>query len=155
MDIKVVAFDPGRTTGYAMGDIDEKGKMLVVTGQVEFTRAALLTQLEWYDPDVIVYERFDFRRSNRYQRDKVDLYPRELIGIIELYGETHSGSVRLDTQSASAAKGYFTDRKLKEDGVYKPGKPHANDAARHLCHWFTFGPGYKYNVEGIESGRGG
>lgn len=151
MNIKTVALDPGRTTGYSMGDISEVGKMIVVSGEMEWTVGQLLAQLEWYKPHVIVYEKFDFRRSSRYQRDKVDLYPRELIGIIELFGENNE-DVRLDTQSASTAKGYFTDRKLKEDKMYRTNMPHANDATRHLLHWYTFGPGYKFNVKGYEYG---
>lgn len=151
MNIKVLALDPGRTTGYAMGDISETGKMLIVTGEAVWDHHALMAQLEWYKPHVIIYERFDFRRSPKYQRDRVDLFPRELIGVVELYAES-TNDIRLDTQSASQAKGYFSDRKLKDDGVYRVSKPHANDAARHLLHWYTFGPGYKYNVEGYEYG---
>jgi hypothetical protein len=152
MEIKALALDPGRTTGYAMGHIEEKGKMIVVTGEMEWNHAALLAQLEWYKPHIIIYEKFDFRRAPKYQRDKVDLFPRELIGVVELYAAQHEDEVKLYTQSASSAKGYYIDKKLREDGVYRVAKPHANDAARHLLHWYTFGPGYRFNVDGFEYG---
>lgn len=152
--MKIVALDPGRTTGYAMGHIDDHGKMIVATGQHEWKHSDLLQHLKWYEPDVIVCESFDFRRSPKYQRDKVDLFSRELIGVVELY-ITMAENCTLHMQKPATVLGrncYFTDRKLKEDKIYKPAKPHANDAARHLLYWFTFGPGYKYNMEGYQVG---
>ena len=35
-------------------------------------------------------------------------------------------------QTAASAKSFSTDDKLKRVGWHTPGKPHANDAARHL-----------------------
>lgn len=144
--MKVVALDPGRTTGYAMGDISEDGHMIIATGQHKWSQRDLHNNLEWYQPDYIVYETFEYRRK----KDRADLYPRELIGVIELYADVEN--IRTHTQSPSSAMTYFTDTRLKEDGVYKPGKPHANDAARHLLYWFVFGPGYKWNQKGFSVG---
>lgn len=145
--MKVVAFDPGPTTGYAMGDIDECGKMVVATGQNKWSERDLHNNLEWYKPDYIVYESFEYRRKSR---DKLVLYSRNLIGVIELYADVNN--IRAHVQGPGHVMTYFTDRKLKDDEVYKPGKPHANDAARHLLYWFTFGPGYKWNQEGYVVG---
>lgn len=146
--MKVVAFDPGVTTGYAMGDINEDGKMLVVTGQEKWSQRDLHNNLEWYKPDYIIYESFEFRRNRK--KDRVNLYPRELIGVIELYADVNN--IRAHVQTPSQVMVYYTDQRLKEDKVYKPTKPHANDAARHILYWFTFGPGYKWNLKGFEVG---
>jgi hypothetical protein len=145
--MKVVAFDPGITTGYAMGDINEVGKMLIATGQQKWTQKGLFDNLEWFKPDRIVYESFEFRRKSR---DNLELFSRELIGVIELYADVNK--VPTHVQSPSQVMMYFTDSRLKKDGAYKPGKPHANDAVRHLLYWFQFGPGYKWNQEGYEVG---
>lgn len=151
-NLRVVALDPGRTTGYAHGIIDlTEGKMLVVTGQDKFDYQGMRDHLEQTDPQIVIYERFDYR--NR-ARKGLDMYPRELIGIIELYCSDH-GLVNLGRvypQMPSAVMQHFTDGKLKSDNLYKIGKPHANDAARHILYWFTFGPGFKYNEKGYELG---
>lgn len=40
-----------------------------------------------------------------------------------------------DTQSSSDAKSTVTDDRLKRWGLYEPGRPHRNDAMRHLILW--------------------
>ena len=150
--INVIAIDPGETTGYAHGKIIN-GQMLIATGQAKWTHGELWQHLNWYQPHIIVYEKFDFRRSPRAQRDKVNLYAKELIGAIKLYQQTNSGPpILLHEQTAASAMGekvYFNTKRLKEVGVYKPGKKHSNEAVRHLLRWFTFGKGYKYNKKGF------
>jgi len=145
--MRVVAFDPGVTTGYAMGDISEDGFMVIATGQEKWSQKDLYNNLEWYKPDYIVYESFEFRRKSR---DNLVLYSRELIGVIELWADVNN--VRTHVQAPAHVMSYFTDGKLKDDNIYKPSKPHANDAARHLLYWYTFGPGYKWNQGGYSVG---
>lgn len=147
--IKVVSLDPGRTTGYAHGIIND-GSMLIVTGQLKLTQNELYTHLVNAHPDVIVCERFDYR--NR-ARKGLDMYPRELIGVVELFTQQHELDVTLKMQTPAQAKGYYTDQRLKLDHLYKMGKPHANDAARHILYWYVFGSGFQYNTRGYESGR--
>jgi hypothetical protein len=107
-----------------------------------------MKHLEELQPDVIVYERFDYR--NR-ARKGLELISRELIGVAELYTQQHP-QVILHKQTASSVMSYYNDNRLRLDLVYKPGKEHANDAVRHLLYWFTFGPGYKYNEHGFKAG---
>jgi hypothetical protein len=57
----------------------------------------------------------------------------------------------LVAQMPAVIGGYFTDKRLKTDNIFKEGRPHSNDAARHLLHWFQFGPGFQYNELGYES----
>lgn len=151
--IKVHAFDPGITTGYATGII-EKGEMGVVSGQMRWKEFELYAELKQSDPDIIIYERFDYRNNrHKYRADNVELFPRNLIGIIEMYkGERQSvnAPVTVYAQTPAQGKGHFNDTLLKKHNVYKVANPHANDAMRHLLTWWLFGAGYQYN--GSKSG---
>lgn len=40
---------------------------------------------------------------------------------------------RVVWQSPSNAKGVFTDERIRREGLWVPGRPHAVDAVRHLC----------------------
>lgn len=147
--LNVIAIDPGETTGYAHGKIID-GQMVIATGQAKWSHSELLKHLQWYQPHIIVYETFDFRRHKKAQRDRVNLYAKELIGVIELY-EQMVDFVILHEQRPSQVMGkiaYFNHQRLKEEGIYKPNKKHANEAVRHLLYWFNFGKGYKYNKKG-------
>jgi hypothetical protein len=153
--VKVIALDPGRTTGYAVGTIND-GKLGVVSGQAVWDEYQLYSQLKFANPDIIIYESFQYRNK----LDRADLYPCYLIGVINLYGAERATQVRelldhrpvvLYEQTPAQGKSYFADKQLKDSNVYKVGNPHANDAMRHILHWWTFGAGYRYNTGGYES----
>lgn len=154
IDKKVVALDPGRTTGHATGLISE-GLLEAHSGQDQWNHLQLYDQLRLAKPDIIVCEDFEYR--NR-ARAGLDLYSRELIGIVNLYvqetrrdsNKANAVSCTLTIQKAAQGKGFYSDGMLKKDKLHRPGKPHANDAMRHLLHWFTFGAGYQYNTRGYE-----
>jgi len=156
---KVHAFDPGRTTGYASGLI-ENGKLGVVSGQHSWEELQLYIQLKISNPDIIIYERFEYRSESAYGKhgnlSNVDLFPRNLIGVINLYCQERKGQgtpVDLYTQMPRQVLGkeaYWSDKRLKEARVYKVGNEHANDAMRHLLYWWHLGPGFKYNINGFE-----
>lgn len=144
--LKVMAFDPGITTGIASGLISlPDGLMEVGATQEVLTVGALFDLLEKQEPNCIVFETFEFRQR---ARKGLSLFPKELIGVIELYGSRKGDEIHIHRQNAAQGKTYFTDRQLKDNNVYRPGMPHANDAMRHLLQWFTFGPGYKFNKQG-------
>lgn len=138
----IVAFDPGRTTGHAVGTIDD-GLMVVRCGQNQFDHIQLYQQLCLLSPDMVIAEEFEFR--NR-ARKGLDLYPRELLGVCELWCQQNK--TPLFRQKAMMGKGFYTDEKLKRDELYVKGKPHAMDAVRHLLHWFTFSFGFQFNTQG-------
>jgi hypothetical protein len=155
---KVCCFDPGITTGYATGIIEEDGSMGVVSGQAKWEEFVLYLELKRAKPDIIVYERFDYRSESAYGKKgnlgNVELFPRNLIGVLNLYvQEILASGNKIDcyTQMPAQAVGkmpYYSDLKLKADKLYKVANPHANDAVRHLLTWFHFGAGYKYNKKG-------
>jgi hypothetical protein len=164
MGYTVVALDPGRTTGHATGYIDD-GLMKISAGQTAFSHIDLYSNLRIVKPDFIVCELFEFRAGTR-ARTKVDLYPCELMGVVSLYGQQSQEGAWTDVEGiavevkecivywqkpSAALGGFYTDAKLKKDGLYKALKGgHSNDAVRHLLQWYTFGPGYKYNSAGYE-----
>lgn len=147
--IDVIAIDPGITTGYAFGQIDtDEGLMKVATGQERWTPGDLMLMLQTMLPDIIVYEDFVYRNK---ARTGLVLYSVQLIGVINLYGETHE-ECKLVKQSPGMVIGQFYDnRKLREASLYKTTVGgHANDACRHLLHWFTFRGGSQWNKKGFE-----
>lgn len=159
--VKVHAFDPGVTIGYASGIIED-GKLGVVSGQTEWNELQLYLQLKLSKPDIIIYERFEYRSESAYGKagnlSNVDLFARNLIGVINLYCQEREGQnnpVELHTQMPAQVlskknKNYWNDARLKTALVYKVANPHANDAMRHLLYWWQFGPGFKYNTNGFE-----
>jgi hypothetical protein len=144
--VKVISFDPGITTGYTFSTI-RGGFLSINADQEKWTVEGIWDYLVKVRPDFIIYEGFNYR--NR-ARAGLELFPVQLIGVINLYGCKHKivRSVNLFEQQPGTGFDYFTDIKLKADKLYKPGKPHAMDALRHLLHWWTFGPGYRYNENG-------
>lgn len=142
-----IALDPGITTGIATGLISPEDGIMEVGAMQQIWRVADLWDfLEEQKPTFIIYERFDFRKR---ARKGLELFSRELIGVANLWAEKATERCVVTTQTAAEGKGYYTNAKLKESNVFRPGKEHANDALRHLLHWYTFGPGFKYNTNGF------
>jgi hypothetical protein len=145
--MKILAFDPGITTGYAVGYLDVKACLMTVSAdQNKFSHEELHNTLIATNPDIIICETFEYRNRSRAG---LVLYSVEMIGIIKLHCEW--ADIDLIEQTPAQAMGYFTDKKLKEFEVYQPGKPHAMDALRHLLQWYQFGAGYQYNKLGFRS----
>lgn len=145
--ITVIAIDPGGTTGFAIGLIDEdKGEMRVSSDELRMTGTELYARLEVLEPDILIYERFEYR--NR-ARAGLELISRDLIGVMELYCN-REGVTYYKQMPGGTINAHFNNKKLKELGVFKGTKGnHANEACMHLCHWFTFREGYKWNKVGI------
>lgn len=156
--IKVISLDPGGTTGWAKGLIREhEGIMYVTSGQDVWNHLQLYDNLKIGKYDIIVCERFDFRKRGVKQQEAANLISRELIGVVQLYVQqnqppvTEGYNVQFYMQMpAEGLGGYWSeDNRLKEDKVFRAGRPHANDAMRHLLQWYGFKEGYKYNKNGF------
>ena len=119
--------------------------MRVSSGQNEWNHLELYNWLNFQKPDHIICESFEFRM----RQTGLELFSRELIGVVNLYFQQYTDVADLFMQSPSEALGgYFNNEKLKHDNVYEKGKPHANDAMRHLLHWYCFKQGYQFNQHG-------
>ncbi len=122
MGTRILALDPGITTGIAILDDG-----IVITSHFEGSHRQFYDWLDELNPEAIIYESFVYQR-----RDKVELYPVEVIGIIKLWAD--SNGIPAFRQSPAQAKGLFDDDKLKKMGLWKKGYRHGMDATRHLMY---------------------
>jgi hypothetical protein len=140
---RVVAVDPGGTTGYAVAYIIPDAKVLDFTyGQHAWREGQLWDALRKLEPDWLICESFEYRQQSRAG---LDLTPAHLIGVVRLFAEL--SGCKLQMQTAAQGKGYYSDRTLKNLLIYDRHFRHGRDAARHLLHWFTFGAGFQYNSD--------
>ncbi len=131
--MKVLALDPGVTTGYVLVE-DEDLSPFNGTFHGQLLPGFIWDLLMNVQPDVIVCERF-----LHVQRTKVDYTPVEVIGVVKEWCRQHP-KTKLNFQTP-AERMFFTDDRLREYGMYFKGKRHANDAARHYLYWRHFGLG--------------
>lgn len=139
----LLALDPGGTTGWA--------RYNPITGEVECGHLGPEEHhLELYNlliatsviaglsnrKLVIICESFEFRNS--VNKDKIELFSREYIGVAKLFVQCNYG-VMLVFQTASSGKFFIHDVKLKRMGWYIPtrGMTHARDALRHLSRYMV------------------
>lgn len=125
-----ISLDPGKTTGVCVHDLRTAELEAWEIGP-EPHHLKLHDLLNGYGPELVICERFDYRRL-----DKVNLEPVEYIGVTKLWcQQTHT---RYHAQmQLGHDRGLWTDSKLKELDLHQPGKPHANDAMRHMLYYLT------------------
>jgi hypothetical protein len=143
--IKVISIDPGVTTGYAVGVITD-GYMKVRCDQNTFNHIELYDFLVGNHPDVVICERFDFRKK----AVGVNLYPVEMIGVVNYFIQERQRrdlviDLFMQKPAEQGKQAYWTDAKLKEVGVYDKSHEHGRSAMKHLLYWYTFGAGFQYN----------
>ncbi len=123
----IVALDPGKETGWARLSV---GYDTFASGQLPWYDALYFiheTLKQGFKP-IIVCEDFIYTRETLKKSRQV--WSTEGIGVLRFL--THQYECEFILQTPSAAKSFATNTKLKKIGWYKPGKDHANDAARHL-----------------------
>lgn len=127
---KLLAIDPGLTCGYAIFDTDPD------PDDPPYEAAQCMDhQVYWllnaHEPDVVICERFSLRQAK-----PTDLTPVEVIGVVKDW--CYRTETELVMQTASQAKHFWTNGRLKTQGIYLRGKGHANDAMRHLLYYILF-----------------
>lgn len=137
IDKKVLALDPGETTGAAVF----KGPKLEVTYQLRglttVDRALAIEGLmAEHEPEAVIVERYRVYRHKAQSHAGSDLPTVRLIGAIELL--CHQHGLTLYWQTPSDAKGFITDDRLKTWKYYRAGCPHAMDAVRHGLYFLLF-----------------
>jgi hypothetical protein len=147
--MKVMALDPGGTTGWATFEIPADVQLKTVSwgGPVEkhFTEAGQLAQPNHHRtlwsllvseaPDIIVCESYQNRNN-----DFADDIPVEYIGVVKLYDQTHSACY-VHWNTAATGKGFSDNKKLVRLKIMlTPSEKwkHANDARRHLLQYLVF-----------------
>lgn len=147
VNYRVLALDPGGTTGWAsydaeiMPSLDGSTQEIIdhrlTVGQIgpddhHSDLYALLERAHIHD-FTVVCESFEFRQNR--QRDNINLMSREYIGVVKLFQAERS--VPVVFQTAGLAKGFVSDQKLKVMKWYTPGMQHARDATRHLVYYLV------------------
>jgi hypothetical protein len=125
---RVLSLDPGGTTGYAISTFEDDSPLVIErSGQIKNSLHGFLDfhwdVLESEDIDLIVCESFELREGVY----GADLSPVQVIGALEALYPT----VPIWYQ-APYQKPLVDDDRLKKLGLYEPGKPHRNDAVRHM-----------------------
>lgn len=144
-----LALDPGRTTGFAIASFGSR--TVLSCGQLELSPRGLWAFLEQYLPDDIechvICESFEFRQGKQLG---VDLYPCELIGVLKLHRTLRidmSNQLYFQPAYVQGKKAYFSDKLLKEMGIYDRRVEHGRSALKHLLYWFKFAQGARYAID--------
>lgn len=126
---KLIAVDPGLTTGVAMWDPEVEQRPTAVQYDVSGMHAFIHTTcMQGYDVYDIVCESFTI--SERTMKMTRQTWSLELIGALKYVSEIRGHTFTL--QTPAAAKRFADNTRLRQIGWYVPGRDHANDALRHL-----------------------
>jgi hypothetical protein len=127
----VIAVDPGQTTGVATRYPHRPVQHTAWEGDWTSTLDWLegeLKDLHWVSTPTVVVEAF---RITRVPAAKTPApWSLEWIGAARWLCGRYDAELVL--QSSSDAKGFATNRMLRQVGLWVPAKGHANDATRHL-----------------------
>lgn len=124
VELLIVAYDPGVTTGWATYDSDDDKYEV---GQLDSSRMGVFEHLQHLFPDVVCYEDFKYRP----QMGHAELYSVQIIGVIETWCEMRE-ITPATTPTSSEAKAFWKDDKIKALGLWTKGLKHAMDALRVL-----------------------
>jgi hypothetical protein len=131
----IMAIDPGVQTGYAVGRISDKGKLLVLkSGWLPWKEFVLQLQGSVVDYDTFVYESWRLRLKESRSLVGSDMQSSQCIGCIKLVAWTRG--VKLVTQEPSDK--VTANAWIKAHGHELPTEPveHSRDALRHLYYYF-------------------
>jgi len=151
----ILAVDPGGDTGLAMFSYPTKTwKTTVLPYEPLVLYGFFLSWLTTYKGQAtVIGERFDYRPIGKYNFGgsravpKVDLTPREVIGILKL--ACAQFDVEIIWQAPADVNGqqggdgkdqevFWTDERVKKLGLYKPGHVHEMDAVKHILYYRAF-----------------
>lgn len=153
----VLALDPGGTTGIARAywAPNDPAAKLATLDQIHFSQwqlnngehhvllyETLQAMTQYFErpgqPELeIVCESFEFRQhyNANHFKAKVELISKEYIGVTKLFCAEFT--IPLTFQTASQAKTFIPDEKVKALNIWQPGMVHANDATRHLLRYLV------------------
>ncbi len=134
-----LCFDPGHTTGWALFiglSLAESGE--IDTRSIEQAAAQIGYLMGDYSPDTVVLEDYRVYKWRAKHHAGSNLLTARVIGSIETLAVIHSVGIIIK-QPAHIAKGFCSDKKLREWGMYVKGEKHARDAIRHGCYFLLFG----------------
>lgn len=151
--MKVVALDPGGTTGICVLDTESYEIRLGELGPDVHHKELwdLLGRYRWQAEDdgeemLIVCESFEYRivKSKGTKMPGVNLISRNYIGVVELFDQCFEVGLVMQTPAQGGGghnhSGFWKNDKLKKLGLYKApeGRQHMADALRHALYWLSF-----------------
>ena len=139
---RLVALDPGETTGFAMFERYETETILTAAQQLntwpmEKAVPEFKAVINSYRPDFVVYETYHVYKWRLQEHAFSEVPTIQLIGAIKLL--CIERNIPYYKQTALTGKSFATDPKLEYWGFYLPGLVHARDAIRHGCQYLLFG----------------
>lgn len=141
----ILGLDPGESTGTAVFDIPDIIKIIPIKGDLKKWLIyedelkdwrEIASVVEQYEPQVIVFEEFRLYAEKAQSKTRSDFPEVKIIGQIEMIAETNK--IPTYKQSASIAKTFYTDAKLKQLNLWMRGERHARDAIRHVLYFYDF-----------------
>ena len=129
-----LSLDPGLTTGWALFQDYHLAKCGQFHG-LDFVHYQEI--IEQYAPAQVVCENYRVYAHRAAQHVGSDVPVAQIIGAVKFLCMRWGTPLHL--QMAYQAKGFVTDPRLRELGLFQEGQPHATDAIRHAVYWFLFG----------------
>jgi hypothetical protein len=128
--LNVVAFDPGILTGIAYF----REGLLHTTEHLSLEDLSMeYVAYQHYPLDYVIIESFRIYAHKAKSLTNDPMITPKIIGKLEEWFKDY----KIVYQSASMAKGFFTDKRLKEMGLYVKNK-HERDAIRHSLYALYF-----------------
>ena len=133
--------DPGETTGWALfrhGQLQAWGQW-PTPGPADLADSIYALTAEAGPLSRLVYEEYRVRGNKFNEHVGSEVVTIQHIGAIKVVADELG--VPLTKQTAGMAKGFATDAKLRNWGLYQRGLKHANDAIRHGVYYLLFAYG--------------
>lgn len=141
---RLITFDPGETTGYSIWD----NSKLVECGQLNTfqVRASVNTMRYWLDQKFenipkdqryVVIEEYRVYAHKAEGHAQDNMHTSRFIGSLETLLTLRG--IKYEMRGAGLAKGFATDEKLKDWGMWQRGERHARDAIRHGVYFLCCG----------------
>lgn len=135
----LLAFDPGETTGCCVFKDGKPSEFMQLPSVNKKTREYEWSIIEEFidkvNPDAVIIENYRIYAHKLEQHSSSDVPTLQLIGVIKYM--LHKRNIPYKLQMAQQAKGFVTDAKLKEWGMWDIGHKHARDACRHCVYYLV------------------
>ena len=135
----LLAFDPGEVTGCCVfkdGKPVEFRQLPTVNKKTRDYEWDIIEQfIDEIKPDAVIIENYRIYAHKLEQHSSSDVPTLQLIGAIKYM--LYKRNIPYKLQMAQQAKGFVTDAKLKEWGMWDVGHKHARDACRHCVYYLV------------------
>lgn len=138
---RILAFDPGETTGVACFISSAHHTELILGTEISTYPVSHGTTnighlFSVFKPTHVVFETYRIYKWKTDDHAWNEVHPVKVIGLIEHICAQH-GIVPVG-QTAQIAKQFCTDEKLEQWGLYTKGLKHCRDAMRHATYMMLF-----------------